>query len=266
LPRAQAAANIAAMSYRRELRIALEAADAADRVAMARFGARDLAVDVKADASPVTEADRGSEEAIRSVIGAAFPDDGVLGEEYGATGAAGRRWIIDPIDATVNYVRGVPVWASLIALTDADGVAVGVVSAPALGTRWWAARGAGAWHDARPIHVSTVASLADAHLSFNSVVAAERAGITRAAALSEACARTRGFGDFWSFMLLAEGAVDVVLEPVAKVWDLAPLIVIVEEAGGRFTDTSGVRTIDGGNAVATNGLLHEPVLAILRGA
>jgi len=251
------------MSFRRELRTALEAADAADRIAMARFGAGDLTVDVKADASPVTEADRASEEVIRSILGGAFPHDAVLGEEYGASGTAGRRWIIDPVDATINYVRGVPVWGSLIALEDADGVAVGVVSAPALGTRWWAARGEGSWHDARPMRVSAVSSLADAHLSFNSVVAAEQAGITRAAVLSRACARTRGFGDFWSFMLLAEGAVDVVLEPVAKVWDLAPLIVIVEEAGGRFTDTSGVRTIAGGNAVATNGLLHDQVLAIL---
>ncbi len=253
------------MAFRRELRAALEAADAADHVALRRFGAADLSVETKDDESPVTEADRGSEQAIRAVLAAAFPGDAVLGEEYGETGAAGRRWIIDPIDATINYVRGVPVWASLIALEDAEGVAVGVVSAPALGTRWWAARGGGAWHDGRRIEVSAVDALGDAHLSFNSVAAAEQAGIPRAAALSAACARTRGFGDFWSFMLLAEGAVDVVLEPVAKVWDLAPLIVIVEEAGGRFTDLNGARTIAGGNALATNGRLHDAALAILAG-
>ncbi|MFH1105567.1 MAG: inositol monophosphatase family protein [Actinomycetota bacterium] len=253
------------MPFRRDLRSALEAADAADRVALARFGAADLHVETKGDASPVSDADRSAEMAIRSVLGRLHPGDAILGEEYGETAGSARRWIIDPIDATVNFVRGVPVWASLIALEDDDGIAVGVVSAPALGTRWWARRGGGAWHDARRMSVSTTASLGDAHLSINSVTAAEAAGIPGVLALSRACARTRGFGDFWSFMLLAQGAVDAVVEPVAKVWDLAPLIVIVEEAGGRFTDVRGERTIGAGNAVATNGPLHDQVLRVLAG-
>jgi histidinol-phosphatase len=252
------------MPFRRELRAALEAADAADLVTMARFRANDLAVETKDDSSPVSDADRASEQAIRAALGAAFPADTVLGEEYGENaGSSTRRWIIDPIDATINYVRGVPVWGSLIALEDEAGVAVGVVSAPALHARWWASRGGGAWGDARRMSVSRVANLAEAHLSFNSVTAAEAAGLTGVLDLSRRCARTRGFGDFWSFMLLAGGTVDVVVEPVAKVWDLAPLIVIVEEAGGRFTDAGGARTISGGNAVATNGLLHDEVLAAL---
>ena len=251
------------MPLRRELRTALEAADAADRVTLARFKAADLRVDTKSDASPVSDADRAAEQAIRSVIAAAHPGDGILGEEFGETGGTGRRWIIDPIDATINYVRGVPVWGSLIAMEDADGVAVGVVSAPALHTRWWASRRGGAWHEARPMQVSMIDAIGDAHLSLNSITAAEAAGKHLVAELSRRCARTRGFGDFWSFMLLAEGAVDVVVEPMAKVWDLAPLILIVEEAGGRLTDFTGEHTISGGNAVATNGTLHAEVMTIL---
>lgn len=189
----------------------------------------------------------------------------MVGEEYGTTGEASRRWIIDPIDATVNYVRGVPVWATLLALEDAGGIAVGVVSAPALGRRWWAARGLGAWANATRIAVSAVDRIEDAHLSINSVPAHEAQGMGhQITELSRRCARTRGFGDFWSFMLLAEGAVDAVVEPLAKVWDLAPLLVIVEEAGGRFTDRAGVRTVSGGNAVATNGRIHDAVLSVMR--
>ena len=253
------------MALRRELRAALEAADAADRVSIARFRATDLRVDLKGDESPVSDADRAAEEAIRKTLGEAFPHDAVLGEEYGASGESARRWIIDPIDATVNYVRGVPVWGSLIALEDSDGIAVGVVSAPALGARWWGSRGGGAWNRGSRMSVSAVPTLSEAHLSLNSVVAAEAAGLPGVLDLSRRCARTRGFGDFWSFMLLADGAVDLVVEPVARLWDLAPLIVNVEEAGGRFTDSRGQRTIAGGNAVASNGLLHDEVLAILAG-
>lgn len=252
------------MPLRRELRIALEAADAADAVTALRFRARDLAVEVKPDETPVSEADRNAEQAIRRVLERAFPSDAILGEEYGADDRGGRRWIVDPIDATVNYIRGVPVWGTLIAL-EADGeLVVGVVSAPSLGARWWAARGSGAWHNAARIEVSPVGSLAAAHLSFNSLASCEAAGFgDQARELSRRCGRTRGFGDFWSFMLLAEGAVDVVVEPFAAVWDLAPLQVIVEEAGGRMTDRSGRRTVEGGNAVATNGLLHDEVMAIV---
>lgn len=247
-----------------DLRIALEAADAADAATMSRFGSTALVVDAKSDLTPVTDADRAAEEAIRRHLQRHRPGDAVLGEEHGASGTGGRRWIVDPIDATVNFVRGVPVWATLIALEDADGIAVGVVSAPALGARWWASRGGGAWGDGRRIRVSTVDRIAEAHLSINSVVTHEQHGLgPQILDLSRRCARTRGFGDFWSFMLLAAGAVDVVVEPVAAVWDLAPLLVIVEEAGGRFTDLTGARTVAGGNAVASNGVLHEAVLTAL---
>jgi histidinol-phosphatase len=254
------------VSLRHELRTALEAADAADAVTAPRFRAHDLAVEVKSDATPVSEADRAAEQAIRRVIGDAFPGDGILGEEYGEESGSGRRWIIDPIDATVNYVRGVPVWGSLIGLEDDGEIVVGVVSAPSLGSRWWASRGAGSWHNSRRMRVSGTNEIADAHLSINSLKTCLAGDLSEAMlALIDRCDRLRSFGDFWSFMLLAEGAVDVVVEPVAAIWDLAPLQVIVEEAGGRMTDRSGRRAVDGGNAVATNGLLHEGVLEVLRG-
>lgn len=248
-----------------DLRTALEAADAADAITLPRFRAADLAVEAKADRTPVSDADRAAEAAIRAHLARHRPDDSVLGEEYGASGGAGRRWIIDPIDGTINYVRGVPVWATLIALEDDAGIAVGVVSAPALGARWWAARGLGAWGDGRRLRVSAVTRIEDAHLSINSIVTHEQHGLgPQITALSRRCARTRGFGDFWSFMLLAEGAVDLVVEPVAAVWDLAPLIVVVEEAGGRFTDLEGTRTVAAGRAAASNGHLHDDLLAALR--
>lgn len=253
------------MSLAADLRIALEAADAADAVTTPRFRAADLAVEIKGDLTPVSEADRAAEQAIRDMLARHRPADAVVGEEYGATGEGGRRWIIDPIDATVNFVRGVPVWATLLALEDPDGMAVGVVSAPALHQRWWAARGLGAWANAHRIAVSSVDRIEDAHLSINSVAVHEQHGLgPKITALSRRCARTRGFGDFWSFTLLAEGAIDVVVEPIAKLWDLAPLLVIVEEAGGTFTDLGGARTAAGGNAVASNGRLHAAVLAAMR--
>lgn len=254
-----------AQVIRSDLRLALEAADAADAVSLPRFRSGDLRIETKDDMTPVTEADQGAERAIRAVLGAARPGDAIVGEEYGSSGDGERRWIIDPIDATVNYARGVPVWATLIALEDADGIAVGVVSAPALGQRWWAARTLGAFLNATPMRVSAVDRIEDAHLSFNSLTAMEHHGLgPQATALSRRAARTRGFGDFLSFMFVADGAVDIAVEPVAKVWDLAPLQVIVSEAGGRFTDLAGTETVDGGNAVATNGRLHTQVLEALR--
>ena len=250
---------------RSDLRLALEAADAADAVSLPRFRSPDLRIETKDDSTPVTEADQGAERAIRAVLESARPGDAIVGEEYGTTGAAERRWIIDPIDATVNYARGVPVWATLIALEDPDGIAVGVVSAPALGQRWWAARGLGSFLNATPMTVSTVERIEDAHLSFNALTTMEEHGLgPQAATLSSRVARTRGFGDFLSFMFVADGAVDIAVEPVAKVWDLAPLQVIVAEAGGMFTDLSGAETVSGGNAVATNGRLHDQVLEALR--
>lgn len=248
-----------------DLLIALEAADAADAVTMSHYRSGTLAVETKPDRTPVTEADRAAERAIRAVLTRRLPGDAIAGEEYGEYGEAARRWIIDPIDATVGYTRGVPVWATLIALEDPDGVAVGVVSAPALGHRWWASRGGGAFRNADRMQVSSISDLARAHLSINSLVAMEQVGWgDRVHRLSRTCERTRGFGDFLSFMLLADGAVDLVVEPIAKEWDLAPLDVIVTEAGGAFTDVTGHHTIRGENAVASNGLLHAALLEALR--
>lgn len=249
-----------------DLAIALLAADAADEVTLPRFRSPDLTVGTKADATVVTEADRLAEQAIRTVIADSLPADAILGEEYGSAGGGSRRWIIDPIDATVNFVRGVPVWGTLIALEDGGVVTCGVVSAPALGMRWWAHRGHGAWCNGRRMAVSTVTDLAEAQLSLNSLDGLPPARLDAAIALSRQCSRTRGFGDFWAFMLLAEGGVDIVIEPVAAVWDLAPLTVIVEEAGGRFTSLDGTPGIDHGHALATNGHLHPAALAVLAGA
>jgi histidinol-phosphatase len=247
-----------------DLTLALELADLADAVAARWFRAERLRVDSKDDATPVTEADRGAERVIRERLGRVRPDDAVAGEEYGSSGPARRRWIIDPIDGTLNFVRGVPVWATLVALEEDGVVVAGVVSAPAIGHRWWASQGGGAYRNAEPIRVSTVARIEEAHLSYNSMATAEDHGIgPQMSSLERRCARTRGFGDFWSFMLLAEGGVDIAVEPVAALWDLAALQVIVEEAGGRFTDFAGAPTPDGGNAVGTNGILHDAVLEIL---
>lgn len=252
------------MDLRSDLRLALDLADLADRVTSARFRQADLVVETKPDTTPVSEADRAAERIIRARLAEARPGDAVHGEEYGSAGTADRRWILDPIDGTMNYVRGIPVWATLVALEVGGTVAVGVVSAPAIAHRWWAARGLGAWRNAEPIRVSAVTSLADAQLSYNDVHAFERRGKgPQILELGRRCWRTRGFGDFWSHLLVAEGSADVSVEPVAALWDLAPLQVIVEEAGGRFTGLDGVAAPDRGDAVATNGLLHDEVLSIL---
>jgi histidinol-phosphatase len=254
------------MDLRNDLRLALELADLADEVTTARFRAADLVVETKPDTTPVSEADRAAELAIRDRLGEARPGDAVHGEEFGTSGGGDRRWILDPIDGTMNYVRGIPVWATLIALEIAGRIEVGVVSAPAIGHRWWAARRLGAWRNAEPIRVSAVSDLGDAQLSYNDVSTFEREGYgEQALTLGRRCWRTRGFGDFWSHLLVAEGAVDVSVEPIAAVWDLAPLQVIVEEAGGRFTGFDGVAAPDRGTAIATNGLLHDAVLAIMAG-
>lgn len=247
-----------------DLRLALELADAADAITVPRFRAPDLVVEAKADLTPVSAADRAVEEELRAVLGRFRPGDGVLGEEYGAAPGAGRRWVIDPIDGTANYVRGIPVWATLIALQAEGRVAVGVVSAPLLGRRWWADRGEGAWGNGERLHVSVVSRLADAQLSYGSLVTFEECGLgPQGEALGRLCRRTRGFGDFWSYMLVAEGAVDLTVDPIASLWDLAAPQVIVEEAGGRFTDFAGAPRADGGRAVASNGLLHDEALAVL---
>lgn len=241
--------------------LALSLADDADAITTRCFRAADLVVDTKPDHTPVTQADRDVEAAIRARLDEERPGDAVLGEEQGETGSGGRRWLVDPVDATKNFVRGVPVWATLLALERDGAVEVGVVSAPALGRRWWAARGEGAFVDGEPIEVSAVRDLADAHVGYDDVPEFERHGLgEQFLALARRCWRTRAFGDFWQHVLVAEGALDVAIEAAVAPWDIGPLIVIVEEAGGRLTDLSGQARIDGGSVVTTNGLLHDAVL------
>jgi histidinol-phosphatase len=255
-----------------DLQFALALADRADAVTRARFGALDLRIETKPDLTPVTDADRAVESIVREVIADQRPGDSVLGEEFGGTTAFdGRQWIIDPIDGTKNFVRGVPVWASLIALLQ-DGVPiVGVVSAPALRRRWWASHGQGAFASVdgappRPISVSAVAELDSASLSFSSLTGWAQLGLrTHFIELTDAVWRVRAYGDFLSYCLLAEGAVDIAAEPEVSVWDLAALDVLVREAGGKFTDLEGTAGPHGGSAVATKGLLHRHVLEGLRG-
>jgi histidinol-phosphatase len=251
-----------------DVKLALQLADEADALTMERFGALDLRIETKPDLTPVTDADRGAEEALRAMLSAHRPDDALLGEEFGGTAVfAGRQWVLDPIDGTKNFVRGVPVWATLIALL-VDGVPqVGAVSAPALGRRWWAGAGAGAFTSfggkTRRISVSGVDELGSASLSFSDLTTGWDDGRSKFLDLNDAVWRVRGYGDFWSYCLVAEGAVDIAAEPEVKLWDLAALDILVREAGGRFTSVEGSPGPHGGSAVATNGLLHDRVLASL---
>jgi len=252
-----------------DLALAHDLADAADAITMARFRAIDLRVETKPDLTPVSDADRDVESRLRELLAKARPDDAIHGEEFADSGSGSRRWVIDPIDGTKNFVRGVPVWASLIALMDGPDVVVGVVSAPALGRRWWAAAGEGAWAydgsgDPRPCRVSAVANLFDASLSYSSLSGwAERGVLDHFFGLAETCWRTRAYGDFWSYVMVAEGTVDLACEPEVALHDLAPLALIVAEAGGIFTDLAGRPGPDGGSAFASNGLLHETALGML---
>jgi histidinol-phosphatase len=248
-----------------DLALALELADSADRLALSRFRAVDLRIDTKPDLTPVTETDHAVEESLRAQLARARPGDAVVGEEQGTTGDGDRRWIVDPIDGTKGYARGIPVWATLIALERDGALDVGVVSAPALGARWWGTRNGGAFRDGTAIEVSAVGGLEDAHLCVDRAWQFEPAARRDAVeALSRRCWRTRGFGDFWPYVLVADGSVDVAIEPSGlRLWDLAAPMAVVEAAGGRFTDLEGVARADGGNALATNGLLHDEVLAAL---
>lgn len=256
-------------SYVDDLRLAHVLADDADSLTLARFKALDLHVMSKPDLTPVTDADQAVEEGIRRTLSRVRSRDAVVGEEQGSSGHSQRRWIIDPIDGTKNYVRGVPVWATLIALAVDDEVVLGVVSAPQLQRRWWASTGGGAWTGrsllkATQCHVSDVRRLEDASLSYSSLSGwDERGRLDDFLALSRRCWRTRAYGDFWSYMLLAEGAVDIAAEPDLELYDMAALDVIVREAGGRFTALDGTDGPWGGNALATNGHLHEPALGFL---
>lgn len=262
-----------------DLRLARELADMADAISMDRFRANDLAVTMKPDMTHVTDADQAVEAAIRAALHDSRPHDAVLGEEAGeepgtldeAGGASARQWIIDPIDGTANYVRGVPVWASLISLA-IDGVpVVGVVSAPALGKRWWAARGLGAFIDdslgsatgssERRIAVSAVSAVSDASMSCSGLTRWEEAGkLDQFLGLARTVWRSRDYGDMWPYMMVAEGLVEIAGEYDMKPWDIAALIPIVEEAGGRFTSVAGEPGPWHGSAIATNGLLHDEVL------
>ena len=254
-------------NYASDLDLAERLADAADAITTQRFGAADLAVESKPDLTPVTDADRAVETAIRDVLGEHRPGDAVSGEEFGSQGSGDRRWVIDPIDGTKNFVRGVPVWATLIALLDGGRPVVGMVSAPALARRWWAAEGAGAWTSAlgsapRRITVSRVADLADASLSYASLSGWDEIGRRdRFLDLVDRCWRTRAYGDFWSYLLVAEGAVDLATEPDLSLWDMAALAPVVTEAGGRFSALDGVDGVQGPGAAASNGLLHDALLS-----
>ena len=243
-----------------DLDFALGLADLADSLSLPRFRALDLHVDIKPDLTPVTEADQAVERALRERVASARPGHGFLGEEFGAEGDPAVRWIVDPIDGTKNYSRGIPLFATLIALERDGQLEVGVVSAPALSRRWWAARGAGAF-SARGdrMRVSRIERVEDAVVSFTRT-ALRHGG---AAALVARAWHARTFSDFWAHMLVAEGSVDIALDPVASVWDLAAVKLVVEEAGGRLTDMSGRAHVDGGSGLSSNGLLHDEVLSAL---
>jgi histidinol-phosphatase len=251
------------------LEFALAACDVADEIAMAHFR-RDLDLERKPDRTFVTVADQGIEREIRDRVHARYPDHGLVGEEYGTvSGEARTRWIIDPIDGTHNYIRGIPLFGTLLGLEHEGELQVGVVSAPAIRERWYAWRGGGAWNRGvdgeRRIHVSRVSTLEDAQLVYGSRRDAVASGVMPGFdALIDASWRERGFGDFWGYSLVAEGAAEAMLEVDMKVWDLAGPMVVIEEAGGRVTDVDGVRRIDASSFVGSNGLLHDEILGRLR--
>jgi histidinol-phosphatase len=255
------------MNYQADLDLALELADIADAISLERFRALDLFVENKPDRSPVTDADRSVEQAIKKVLAEKAPNDGLIGEEYGNSGFASRTWIIDPIDGTANYLRGVPVWATLIALVIDGKPVVSVVSAPAMGRRWWAAPEVGAFTtdidgSNRQLKVSAISELENASLSYNNLQLWDQAGLLpELIELSRKIWRTRAYGDFWSYMLLAEGSVDIVAEHDLKIYDIAALVPIVELAGGKFSDLKGELTAESSSVLATNGKLHAVVSA-----
>ena len=250
-----------------ELSLAHDLADAADAITLPRSRADDLDIRHKADASEVTDADTAAEAAMRALLTKHRPDHAVLGEEEGLIGdpSSPSRWILDPIDGTASFVRGLPIWGTLIALEHEGEIVVGVASAPALGQRWWAAKGQGAFNRAGSIHVSAVDRIEDAHLGYASISSWRKHGRgPQFDGLAHRVWRSRGVGDFWMHVLVAEGVFDIAAEPVVSLWDLAAVKVLVDEAGGRFTDLSGEARADGGSALSTNGLLHDAALAALR--
>jgi histidinol-phosphatase len=248
-----------------DLAVALRLADAADEITTERFRAADLVVDRKPDRSPVTDADTAVEDTVREILAELRPGDAILGEERGGSVGAGRTWVLDPIDGTKNFLRGNPVWATLIALVDDRVPVVGVVSAPAFPRRWWATAGGGAWSADGQLRVSGVSELSDAYLSTTDL-GSWTTSYSREAylALVDACWESRAFGDFWQHVLVAEGALDLAAEPIANAWDLAAVQVLVTEAGGAFTDLSGAVGFDHGSALASNGLVHARALSVLQ--
>jgi histidinol-phosphatase len=235
-----------------DLALALSLADVADSISLPRFRAVDLAVETKSDLTPVTDADRAVERALRDRLATERPDDAVLGEEEGGSAAGGRLWVLDPIDGTRNFARGIPVWATLIALVRDGDAAVGVVSAPSLGRRWWATRGGGAFADGTQIHVSRIANIDEAVVS----------GFGGYPSFAESAWHIRDFGDFWQHVLVAEGAVELALDPMLSFWDIPAVALVVEEAGGRCTGVDGGAA--GDSLVSSNGLLHDAALEALR--
>lgn len=256
------------MTYSEDLELAIKLANAADAISLARFRALDLNIETKPDRSPVTDADRAVELALKEILAAERPEDGIVGEEFGNSGSKTRKWIIDPIDGTANYMRGVPVWASLIALSIDGHAVVSVVSAPAMGKRWWAAPGIAKSSEidgtVRDLKVSNIADLEHASLSYNNLQLWDSYGyLDRLISLSRQVWRTRAYGDFYSYMLLAEGSLDVVAEHDLKLYDIAALVPIVEQAGGTFTAIDGPLTEETSSVLATNGRLHDTVLDTL---
>ncbi len=247
-----------------DLQFGIDLADMADRISLPYYLQRSFNLDWKANRTEVTEADREMESAIADEVSTRRPGDGLFGEEHGLVGNGDSpwRWIIDPIDGTSNFVRGIPLWATLIALTHVDhGPVVGVVSAPAFGRRWWAAKGLGAFADGRVCRVSNVAELNEAQVSVTFSEGWDHAGLTgKLVALQQRAYRARGFGDFWQHMLVAEGAVDLAIDAIGLApYDLAAVMVVVEEAGGTFSDRLGERTYLNDSAVSSNGLLHHHI-------
>jgi histidinol-phosphatase len=250
-----------------DLALAMQLADIADAITLPYYDNRSFSLDWKGNRTEVTEADRNTESAISAEVARQRPDDGLLGEEHGVVGNAASpwRWIIDPIDGTSNFVRGIPVWATLIALTHVDhGAVVGVVSAPSMGKRWWAAQGLGAFADGRPCQVSTVAALDEAQVCVTFSKGWDEAGLTdKLVHLQQHAYRARGFGDYWQHMLVAEGAIDLAVDAIGVApYDLAAVMVVVEEAGGTFTDRHGERTYLHDSAVSSNGLLHGHIAGL----
>ncbi len=253
-----------AFGMKSHLEVALELADIADAITLARFRAPDLRVDTKSDNTPVTDADRATEEALREALGRLRPEQQIVGEEYGGDDGAEWRWMLDPIDGTLNYANGVPVWATLIALMRGERAVCGVVSAAALGRRWWAATGQGAFTESGRMHVSRTAALEAAYVSCTDVRDfAARGGEAGFREVLRRARAVRAFGDFWSHMLVAEGVIDVAVEAWVNPWDVAAAQVIIAEAGGRFSDFAGADRIDSGNVISTNGLLHDDMVGLM---